>query len=254
MIPMGILTSSGSGVIVDICCQPGPQGRVWGADTTRGKGSTPMLRNSLIGYALFTAVLLLAPPAESQGFEHDFRICVGDFALCAASTCTALQGITIAVNTANGTANFPAAECTCPIFNGPALADLNGGNMQGSCDPPPNNGVWSLYLPTGQIPQEINDWIPGKKQSAAPIQVCGSGNFANCFSFACTGAEKVKGDLEVATCICPINESLEGTDAGPPFVTPAGQCNQAVCSGVPGIPVGAPFPFDDIQPGQCLRF
>jgi hypothetical protein len=131
------------------------------------------------------------------------------------------------------------------------LADLNGGNMNGNCDPPSENGVWSLYLPTGQIPQELNNWIPGKKQSAAPIQVCGSGQFANCFSFACTRAGKVKGNLEVATCICPINESLEGTSAGPPFATPAGQCNQDICS---QTPVGAPFPFDNIQPGQCLSF
>jgi hypothetical protein len=216
-----------------------------------------MLRNSLIACVLLATVQVSAPPAWSQVFLHDFRICVGDFALCAASTCTALTGVTIAVNTAGGgTRNFPAAQCTCPIFNGPALADLNGGNMQGSCDLPPNNGVWSLYLPTGQIPQEINNWIPGKKQSAAPIQVCDglTDKFANCFSFACTRAGKVKGNLEVATCICPINESLEGAPAGPPFATPAGQCNQEVCSGTPGIPVGAPFPFDDIQPGQCLSF
>jgi hypothetical protein len=213
-----------------------------------------MLRNGLIACALLAALQISVPPAWSQVFRHDFTICVGDFALCAASTCTALPGVTIAVNTATGTAPFPAAECTCPIFNGPALADLNGGNMQGSCDPPPNNGVWSLYLPTGQIPQEINNWNPGKKQSAAPIQVCGSGSFANCFNFACTRAGKVKGNLEVASCICPINESLEGTPASPPFATPAGQCNQEVCSGTPGIPVGAPFPFDNLQPGQCLSF
>src|SRR5262245_24757901 len=118
-----------------------------------------MLRNTLIVCVLFAVIALPAPPASSQVFLHDFRIFVGDFALCAASTCTALPGETIAVNTATGTAPFPAAQCTCPIFNGPALADLNGGNMQGSCDPPPNDGVWSLYLPTGEIPQEINNWI-----------------------------------------------------------------------------------------------
>jgi hypothetical protein len=213
-----------------------------------------MLRNGLIACALLAALQISVPPAWSQVFRHDFTICVGDFALCAASTCTALTGVTIDVNTATVPMPFPAAECTCPIFNGPALADLNGGNMQGNCDPPPNNGVWSLYLPTGQIPQEINNWNPGKKQSAAPIQVCESGSFANCFSFACTRAGKVKGNLEVATCICPINESLEGTTASPPFATPAGQCNQEVCSGTPGIPVGAPFPFDNLQPGQCLSF
>jgi hypothetical protein len=213
-----------------------------------------MLQYTLIFSTLIGVILLMVPQAQSQDdvFKHDFRICVGDFALCAASTCTPLKGVEIAVNTAGGgTANFPAAQCTCPIFNGPALADLNAGNMKGSCEPPSDNGVWSLYLPTGHIPQEINNWNTGEKKSAAPIQVCTSGDFANCFNFACTRAGKVKGNVEVATCTCPINESIEGTTAGPPFDTPAGQCNQDICS---QHPVGSAFPFDNIQPGQCFSF
>ena len=217
-----------------------------------------MLRYSLVLLFLSGVVLLATPQARAQSFQHDFRYCVGDYALCAASTCTPTGG-TIAVNTAGGgTANFPAAECTCPIFNGPALADLNGGNMTGSCDPPPNNGVWSLYSPMGHIPQEINNWSKGKKQSAAPIFVCpaelNQGNqFANCFSFACVRAGKVKGNIEVATCTCPLGESLEGTPvpAHSEFATPAGQCHEDICS---QHPVGAPFPFDDLAPGQCFSF
>src|SRR5262245_17298121 len=221
-----------------------------------------MPQHTAISLALIGTLLLAVPHAwsqPSQVFKHDFRICVGDFALCAASTCTPLTGVQIAVNTAGGgTANFPAAECTCPIFNGPALADLNGGNMAGTCDPPPNNGVWSLYSPMGHIPQEINDWSKGKKQSAAPIFVCPAdprrvNPFANCFSFACVRAGKVKGNIEVATCTCPLGESLEGAQvpAQHAFTTPAGQCNPAICS---DFPVGAPFPFDDLKPGQCFSF
>src|SRR5262245_35836609 len=130
-----------------------------------------MLRYRLVLSALSGIMLLATPQVRAQSFQHDFRFCVGDYALCAASTCPPTGG-TIAVNTATGTANFPVAECTCPIFNGPAIADLNGGNMQGRCEPPPDNGVWSLYSPQGHIPQEINDWSKGKKQSAAPIFVC----------------------------------------------------------------------------------
>jgi hypothetical protein len=216
-----------------------------------------MLRYALILSTLIGAILLVVPQVRSQDevFNHAFQQCPGDFALCAASTCTPLPGVEIAVNTAGGgTRNFPAAECTCPIFPGPGLADVNGGNMKGNCEPPSDNGVWSLYLLTGHIPQEINNWNKGEKKSAAPIQLCSSGDFANCFSFACTRAGKVKGNVEVATCICPINESLEGAAAGPPFATPAGQCNQDICSqSSQNPPVGAPFPFD-IQPGECLSF
>ena len=218
-----------------------------------------MLRYSLVLLFLGGVVLLATPQVRAQSFQHDFRFCVGDYALCAASTCTPLPEVEIAVNTAGGgTRNFPAAQCTCPIFNGPAIADLNGGNMQGSCDPPPNNGVWSLYSPMGHIPQEINDWSRGQKQSAAPIFVCPAdpnrvNPFANCFSFACVRAGKVKGNIEVATCTCPLGESLEGmaVPASSEFATPAGQCNAAICS---DFPVGAPFPFDDLAPGQCFSF
>ena len=219
-----------------------------------------MLRYRLVLSVLSGIVLLATPHVRAQqSFQHDFRYCVGDYALCAASTCTPLSGVQIAVNTAGGhTANFPAAQCTCPIFNGPAIADLNGGNMQGSCDPPPNNGVWSLYSPQGHIPQEINNWSKGKKQSAAPIFVCPAdlkqgSQFANCFSFACERAGKVKGNIEVATCTCPLGESLEGTPvrAHHEFTTPAGQCNVDFCF---QHPVGAPFPFDDQAAGQCFSF
>jgi len=165
--------------------------------------------------------------------------------------------VEIAVNTATGTANFPAAQCTCPIFKGLGFADVKGGNMNGHCDPPPNNGVWSLYYPTSQIPQEINDWSRGKKASAAPIFVCSADllqgdQFANCFSFACVRAGKVKGNIEVATCTCPLGENLEGQPVAKhkEFTTPAGQCNVDVCF---QHPVGAPFPFDDQLAGECLN-
>jgi hypothetical protein len=132
--------------------------------------------------------------------------------------------------------------------------------MLGHCDPPKevrgeptDDGIWSLYLPTGNIPQAINNWNTGAKKSQAPIQTCESGSFANCFSFACVRAGKIKGNVEVATCFCPLNESLQGQAATPPFTTPAGQCNQDICDQSDEFPpVGAPIPPGTDVP--CFSF
>lgn len=208
-----------------------------------------MLRSRLIGVGFVVVVVSLASPrSAAQGFPHEFRICTGEFALCAASTCTPTGG-TIAVNTATGTATFPAAECVCPILDGYSIADLAGGNMKGSCDPPGENGVWSLYAPAKDIPQAITDWQPAPAPPFACAASLGLGNqLANCFSFACVRSG-TKNGVPVATCTCPLGESLAGTPvaADTPFVTQAGQCNESVCS---QHPVSAPIPFEDAQ--GCL--
>lgn len=189
-----------------------------------------MLRKCLIAALLIAASPLAAPPAAGQGSLNGFTICYGDYALCAASTCTPTGG-TIAVNTAGGgKANFPAATCACPILTGYAIADLKGGNMQGSCAPPPGNGVWSLYAPMTDIPQAITNW----SDSPAPAYICpaslGQGSqLANCFSFACTRAGSKNG-VPLATCTCPLGESVQGTavPANTAFVTQAGQWRRGV--------------------------
>ena len=89
-----------------------------------------MKRCRRIAAAVIGAVLLSAPPGMAQGVVDGFRWCPGEFALCAASTCTP-TGRKIEVNTATGHAPFDEAKCTCPIFPGPGLADVNGGNMEG---------------------------------------------------------------------------------------------------------------------------
>jgi len=216
-----------------------------------------MLRYALVLLSLIGAILLAVPQVMSQGIVEGFRQCQGDFALCAASICTR-TGRMIDVKTATGTASFDEAQCTCPIFPGPSIADVNGGNMglrsgPGRCTPPTivngidvgDDGIWSLYSPMAAIPQEINNWNQGKKKSAAPPNFCpasATNTFANCFSFACVRAGKING-VEVATCFCPIGESLTGgvVTSGTPFGTQAGQGNEDICS---EIPVGAPFPFD----------
>lgn len=217
-----------------------------------------MLRYALVLSSLIGAILLAVPQVMSQGIVGGFRFCPGDFALCAASICTPTGG-TIEVKTATGTAFFDEAQCTCPIFPGPSIGDVSGGNIAqplgpGHCFEPPDmvngmpvdNGIWSLYSPMAEIPQEINNWNQGKKKSAAPPNFCPASmtnTFANCFSFACVRAGKING-VEVATCFCPIGESLTGAVVAPgtPFGTQAGQGNEDICS---EIPVGAPFPFDN---------
>jgi len=226
-----------------------------------------MLRYALVLSSLIGAILLAVPQVMSQGIVEGFRLCPGDFALCAASICTPTGGM-IDVKceagasgcTANGTAPFPEARCICPIFPGPSIADVSGGNMgrplgPGNCTGPTivngmpvrrHEGIWSLYSPMGHIPQQINDWSQRRRKTAAPPNFCpasATNTFANCFSFACERAGKING-VEVANCFCPIGESLTGTVVAPgtPFGTQAGQGNEDICS---EIPVGAPFPPDN---------
>ena len=217
-----------------------------------------MLRYASVLSSLIGAILLAVPQVMSQGIVEGLRTCPGDFALCAASICTETGG-TIEVKTATGTAVFPEAQCICPIFPGPSIGDVSGGNIAqplgpGHCFEPPtivngmpvDDGIWSLYSPMGEIPQEINNWNQGKKKSAAPFNTCPASTmntFANCFSFACVRAGKING-VEVATCFCPIAESLTGTGVplGTPFGTQAGQGNEDICS---QLPVGATFQFDN---------
>ena len=220
-----------------------------------------MSRYVLVLSLLIGANLLAVPQAMSQGTGPGYRLCPGEFALCAASICTPTGG-SIEVKTAAGTASFPEAQCTCPIFPGPSIGDVSGGNIAqplgpGHCSEPPtivngvpvDNGIWSLYSPTLEIPQEINNWNQGKKKSFAPPNICPDSTtttmntFANCFSFACVRSGTIHGNVEVATCFCPIAESLEGggVTLGTQFTTQAGQGNKDICT---QLPVGGPFPPD----------
>jgi hypothetical protein len=188
-----------------------------------------------IGYAVIAWCL---PAASAFGAGHDYTICSGEFALCAASTCRPSGGLITVNVTSGGTATFPEADCTCPIFSGPALADLAGGNMHGSCTPP-SGQIWSLFQPRLEIPQAIAGW----QRSPAPPQVCpaslGQGNQqVNCGSFACDTAGKING-VPVATCHCALGESVNGTPvpADTTFLIQAGQGNQTFCY---QHPVGGP--------------
>jgi hypothetical protein len=178
--------------------------------------------------------------------------CSGEFALCAASTCTPVldsQGNPkmIQVRVAGGgLASYPEMSCACPILKGKAIADATGGNMRGSCAAPSKNGVWSLYSFRQHIPQAINGWATSPlSKTQVTGQVCaGAPGIAapvvNCFSFACSPAPSVNG-VKLADCRCPLSETLNGGPValGQGFITDAGQGNPAACG---QFPVGGPVP------------
>jgi hypothetical protein len=218
---------------------------VSGVGPAHGGKSKPALvqrASVLVATLSFCMFCPLGRAVAQQG--HDFTNCEGDFALCAASTCQPTGG-SITVNvTGAGTATFPEYKCTCPIFNGPSIADLNGGNMHGSCTPP-HDQIWSTYQPRLQIPQAITNWSRLPSKSFAPPQVCGADlkqgdQLVNCFSFACEPAGQIRG-VPVATCHCPLGESLEGkpVEQHTAFATQAGQGNPKICF---DHPVSGPLP------------
>jgi hypothetical protein len=211
-----------------------------------------MKRLNLAGVMVVIACGMFVPRAEAQlsthnlvNYLYDLKVCTGRYALCAAAICTPIADATIEVNTATGTASFPEASCTCPVYSGPAIADPNGGNMQGSCAPPGPNQIWSLYWPKSNMPQQINGWSHKPSETEAPFQLCSStenvgDTFANCFSFACTLNARRNNGVKTATCLCPLGENPDGSAvaAATAVITPAGQCNSDICA---QHPVGAAF-------------
>lgn len=193
---------------------------------------------SRVVFGLNVVLLAFAPPAAHPGRAaevYDFQICHGYFALCAASTCKPTGGqITVRIAT-GGTATFPEADCTCPVILGPSIANLAGGNMQGSCEPSPDT-IWSTYQPRPNIPQALTNWVPTVPEASAPPLFCPKvpplGNqLVNCFSFLCDTQTYIN-NVPVVTCHCPIGESLAGTPVPPhtAFLTQAGQGDPAYCA------------------------
>src|SRR5215831_20309221 len=219
-------------------------------------GGFTILRCGLSNAALsLTALLLMCSMTDGvarAADEHVFQICHGYFALCAASTCEPTHK-KIRVNVSgDGTALFDEADCTCRIFTGNAIADVVGGNMQGSCQSPSFQQIWSMYSVRTEIPQEINGWVQSGPQAAAPPLFCSKNlnlgkQTVNCFSFACDSLRYING-VPVATCHCAIGESLDGSKvpANTAFVSQAGQGNPAFCA---KYPVSGPITFPSGMPG-----
>jgi hypothetical protein len=190
---------------------------------------------SKIAFSLGAVFLVFAPPTARPGGAqefYDFHICHGYFALCAASTCTP-TGKQITVRTATGgTATFPEADCTCPVVLGPSIANLAGGNMQGSCEPPRPDTIWSTFQPRPNIPQALTDWVPAPAPPLfCPKRLNLGSQSVNCFSFLCDSQTYIN-NAPVVTCHCPIGESLAGTPVPPrtAFLTQAGQGDREFCA------------------------
>ena len=151
-----------------------------------------------------------------------------EFALCAASTCVATGGF---VRNNQGK-KYPAVSCECPIVTGDNVADLNGGNMKGSCTSSNPDFVYSTFEFSDSFPQLID----GTWQDAAPIvQVCPSqDSFSQCWNWQCTRAGTVDG-FEIADCTCPMEKTSDA------FVTQSGQGGPSTCA---ELPVGAPLFFN----------
>lgn len=205
-----------------------------------------LLRPMLFAFALALAVVSAAKGQSMlDASKPELTLCPGQFALCAAATCRQTG------RTFPGT-KFPEVVCQCPVLDGPALADVTGGNMQGDCAPPVDPetkkpGVWSLFWPQLEIPQQVQGaW---RKNVPALPHNCPSrqGNppepvlFAQCFSYSCKNVRTVDG-VAIADCYCPAQHVLDSSKQQ--FAVQAGQCDASVCN---QIPVGAPF----IVPGQA---
>ena len=200
---------------------------------------------------MIAVLLLFALTLQSPALPSGVTTCTGEYALCAASTCTPVldnQGnqtlITVRL-ASGGLATYPQMSCVCPVINGKAIADLNGGNMKGSCVAP-KGSVWSLFSYETSVPQAINNWATTPASATATVvQSCpGTPGWqspvTNCFSFACTTAGTRNG-VPVADCRCPLSETFSGLPwaFGGGWATQAGQGNPAACR---QYPVGAPSP------------
>ena len=194
-------------------------------------------------------------PVRNTGIQA----CNGEFALCAASTCT-LTGRSIKVNEADGktTKEYPEVICKCPIIskeiafaNGKeltALAGVNQGNMKGSCAVPSPDKIWSLFSPLTMYPQEsANPPFQRDQQNTFHQQSCSSGKGSNCWSFLCTRDKKLTNGTRTASCSCPAGENPFGaptqnseflTGAGSQYTSaqggPQAACNQYPVS-IPNI-------------------
>ena len=122
------------------------------------------------------------------------------------------------------TREYPEAVCTCPVItkeiayqNGADLtgfATLDEGNMNGSCQPPSKDTIWSYASTAIQMfPQESTN--PPFQMKEYAMQTCpaGSGQAVNCWDYLCKRDGKKVNGVEVATCYCPIGESILGHPA-----------------------------------------
>ncbi len=199
---------------------------------TGGKASFVRFFGTIVFFGVIAAFVCatgFAQADEKTIPRSNLTICKGYFALCAAATCSTTNKKISVRTSSGGWASFPQVDCTCPIVYGDGIADVNAGNMQGSCSPPNSKTIWSLYSTQLEIPQEINNWAQTGPDAFAPPYLCDASlnqgdQISNCFSFLCEISGYANG-VPLATCHCPMGESFGGTKvpACTSFITQAGQ-------------------------------
>jgi len=168
------------------------------------------------------------------------------FALCAGSICSPTGGKILVSNPdvidpITGQpikVAFDEMVCKCPVigpgtsWDSTGLADVTGGNMNGSCAvPAPStkypNPIWSLFSHTADFPQQSATPNSFSSSSTATGQICpGTGDqmVTNCFSFLCTIDPLPTNGVTTASCYCPKGENLSAgrVSPGTPFYTEGG--------------------------------
>ena len=183
---------------------------------------------------LLITVLLALTTIVSAQKEQAFKICLGDFALCAASA---------AVPTGNKIVvqgkTFLEGCAICPVINGAGIANLL--LMNNSCDSPDgtDSTVWSLFWYSDSLPQAPTwDVLPTVNRSFVVTDTLGGG-MSNMFCMPCKIWKTVNG-VTLAKCYGPINE------AAVPF-----RRAMRVFPGETSItqaPLGSPYPVGTIIP------
>ena len=147
------------------------------------------------------ALVIVAGTAMAQKLSA-LSICVGEYALCAASPTTP-TGKTMKVDGKT----FKEGMAVCPILTGAAVANLN--LMNGSCAAPGPGKIWSLFgvPPVTNYPQQPT-WASAPAQFRSfTIGTTPTTGMSNMWSFPCDiQTEKVNG-VKLASCYGPIMES-----------------------------------------------
>lgn len=194
------------------------------------KTRTFLLATMALAMAVSTFATGTARAVPSHSRQRNLVICHNTtFALCGASTCSATGRFI----TDNRGIPHKAVSCSCPILTGDNIADLNGGNMQGSCTSSDPNVVYSTYEISDSYPQYVDDmWVADEP---AIVQVCPSQySFSQCWNWKCTRIAPQNG-VELAQCTCPMEKTSYS------FVTQAGQGDSSACA---DLPVGGPLFFN----------
>ena len=175
---------------------------------------------------LLLFLFLLISPVQAQTIPEGLTECSGAFALCSASTCTP-TGNTITIKGKT----YPEAICDCPVLNGDALADIDGGSMEGSCERLSKSQVWSLFAYQHLLPQAMFDWQKAKtKVQECPANLNLADQSVNCFSMSCD-ITSYSNRTVIASCSCPIGQSVTNQTIPPAttFLIQSGQGDPEYC-------------------------